>query len=336
LYYEYQFPEKIFRYEDPKERLFDMIIGFSSVLIGISALFYVYTNEYTKTNSELSEKNKQLEDHNEELEQHKNEIEKQRRILEAQKYHINESLNYAKKIQTAVLSSYATLKKNVADSFLFYLPKEKISGDFYFFSKKGNRLIVVIADSTGHGVPGGFMSMLGITILDEIVNNEKFNDAGTALNLFREKIISSLDRESSKNISGDGFDVAFCMIDTKLMTLNYAGANIPLLLIRDKTIVTFEPDDMPVGKFIEMKTFQNHFTDIQKNDILYLFTDGITDQFGGDKMTKFSMEKLKQILVDYSGDPLTVQKEKFKKIFRDWKGGNKRTDDALILGFKVK
>jgi serine phosphatase RsbU (regulator of sigma subunit) len=194
LWFEYQYPERIFKYGNPTERFYDLLIGFISVLIGISALFYVYTNEYTKTNKEMQIKNQQLRDHNEELEQHKNEIEKQRLVLENQNYHINESLNYARRIQKAVLSSYRVLRRQVSDSFLFYLPKERISGDFYYFAKKGDILFIVVADSTGHGVPGGFMSMLGITMLEEIVNRGEIKSAGSALDILREKIIRSLNK----------------------------------------------------------------------------------------------------------------------------------------------
>ena len=174
LVYEYKFPEKIFQYPSSKDRLFDLIISFSSVLIGVSALFYVYTNQYKKTNIELNDKNLQLKKHNTEIEKHKNQIENQRMILETQNLHINESISYAHKIQKAVLPSYDIIKKNTLDSFILYMPKEKISGDFYFFAKKKDLLIIVIADSTGHGVPGGFMSMLGLTMTEEIINKKKF------------------------------------------------------------------------------------------------------------------------------------------------------------------
>ncbi len=335
LWYEYQYPEFIYKYTNPTERFYDLLIGFISVLIGISALFYVYTNEYTKTNKELNIKNQQLQDHNEELEQHKNEIEKQRFLLENQNYHINESLNYARRIQKAVLSSYRVLRRQVSDSFLFYLPKERISGDFYYFAKKGDILYIVVADSTGHGVPGGFMSMLGITMLEEIVNRGEIKSSGSALDKLREKIIGSLNKEPGGSINtGDGFDMAFCMVDFRQMRMNYSGANIPLLLCREHTILTFEADEMPVGKFIDMRAFDDHYIDLQRNDALYLYTDGITDQFGRDKISKFSTERLKILLSEISDEPMALQKEKFKKVFRDWKGSQKRTDDSLILGVR--
>ena len=335
LVYEYKFPEKIFDYPEPEDRLWDLIISFSSVLIGISALFYVYTNQYIKTNIELKEKNIQLKEHNIEVEAHKDKIEDQRMILEAQNFHINESINYAHIIQKVVLSSYDIIKKNTLDSFILYMPKEKISGDFYYFIKKGDLLIVVVADSTGHGVPGGFMSMLGITMLEEIINNKEIRDPASALNLFREKIIISLDQENSKTVTNDGFDIAICVINEKTYQINYAGANIPLIIVRDKVTLYYEPDNMPVGTFINMKPFKNNYIQLQKNDSIYMFTDGIIDQFGGNKLQKYSFKRLQNILTKYSDETFSIQKEKIKKAFRNWKGSQKRTDDALILGYKV-
>lgn len=335
LVYEYKYPEKIFHYPSPEDRLFDLIISFSSVLIGVSALFYVYTNQYSKTNRELSKKNLQLYKHNIEVEKHKNKIDNQRGILETQNLHITESIKYAQKIQKAVLSSYDIIKKNTLDSFILYMPKEKVSGDFYYFVKKNDLLIVVIADSTGHGVPGGFMSMLGITMLEEIVNTKEIQSAADVLNAFREKIILSLDQENIKTVTNDGFDAAICVINKKNNEINYSGANIPLIIIREKRSLYFHPANMPVGTFINMKPFNNQYIKLEKGDSLYLFTDGIIDQFGGKQIKKFGFNRLKTILIESSDESFFDQKERIKKTFRLWKGSQKRTDDALILGLKI-
>jgi serine phosphatase RsbU (regulator of sigma subunit) len=128
--------------------------------------------------------------------------------------------------------------------------------------------------------------------------------------------------------------MAFCKVDTARMRLNYSGANIPLLISRGETIITFEPDDMPVGKFIDMRAFNDQYIDLQKDDALYLFTDGITDQFGRDKISKFSTERLKLFLSEISYSPMSEQKERFKRMYREWKGSQKRTDDSLLLGVR--
>jgi len=335
LLYEYHFPENIFKYPSSEDKLFDLIISFSSVLIGVSALFYVYTKEYTKTNNKIIEKNEQLLKHNIEVERQRNKIENQRKKLELQNFHINEGIGYAHKIQKAALPKYEILKRNTLDSFILYLPKEKISGDFYYFVKRNNKLVIMVADSTGHGIPGGFMSMLGLTMAEEIIKRNEIQDAASALNLFRDKVISALDQQRIKSVTNDGFDVAICVIDQLKNKINYAGANIPLVIIRDQKTLFIEPDNMPVGSYINDIPFKNQFINIEKGDAMYLYTDGIIDQFGGDKLQKFSFKRLENILLDISSEEFSVQKEKIKKEHRLWKGYRKRTDDALIIGFKI-
>ena len=321
LIYEYKFPDEIFKYPSAEDRLFDLIISFTSVLVGVSALFFVYTNQYKKSNIELNEKN--------------NKLEKQREILELQNIHINEGISYAQKIQKAVLPSIDIIKKYCKENFIIYLPKEKISGDFYYFTKKDDFLIIAVADSTGHGVPGGFMSMLGITMLEEVINREDIYNPAKALNTLREKIIVSLDQENIKSVTNDGFDMALCVINTKTKQLNYAGANLPLIIIRDKEIMSYNPDNMPVGTFISMAPFKNQQINLQGDDIIYMFTDGFTDQFGGERNKKFTFNRLQELLIKNSDQTLSIQKERIKKAFRTWRGKQKKTDDVLIVGLKV-
>ncbi|MCF6366215.1 MAG: SpoIIE family protein phosphatase [Bacteroidales bacterium] len=322
LLYEYKFPEEIFKYPSPEDRLLDLIISFVSVLIGVSALFYVYTNQYKKSILELNEKNSELE--------------KQGQILEFQNEHINEGISYAHKIQKAVLPSIEIIKKYSKDQFIIYLPKEKISGDFYYFIKKEDLLVIAVADSTGHGVPGGFMSMLGITMLEEVINREDTKNAAEVLNAFRNKIIISLDQKNTKSVTNDGFDITLCVINTKTKQLNYAGANLPLTVIRNNNeMQIYNPDNMPVGIFISMPPFKNQYIDLQEGDTIYLFTDGIIDQFGGKRNKKFTFNRLQELLIKNADQPLSVQKERIKKAFRTWRGKHKKTDDVLIIGLKV-
>ena len=335
LFYEYSYPERILGYPSKEDKYIDLVVGFLFVLLGVIYMFYFYTIQYNKTNLELSLKNSELENQNIKLYKHQSKIESQRKILETQNLHIKDSFSYAQKIQKAVFPSTEILKQNTKDSFLLYLPKEKIGGDFYYYTKIKDSFIAVIADSTGHGVPGGFMSMLGITILEEIIKRKNILDAAEILNKFREEIIESLDQKDIRSITNDGFDTAICIFNTKTKKLNYAGANLPLILMRNKEIISYSPDNMPVGTYITMKPFKNNFIDIQKDDSFYLFTDGITDQFGGSKNQKFSFHRLKKVLTENAEEPLFIQKEQFKKTFRNWKGNQKKTDDALITGFKL-
>jgi len=321
LILEYKFPDLIITYNSKEERLFDILFSYISVLIGVSILFFVYTDQYRKTNKSLIEKNTELEKH--------------RRILEFQNEYINEGITYAQKIQKAVLPSINIINEYSDDNFIIYIPKDKISGDFYYFTKKEDNLFIAVADSTGHGVPGGFMSMLGITMLDDIINRGNLENAADILNVFRKQVIISLDQKNIKTITNDGFDVSLTIIDTKTKKLNYAGANLPLLLIRDHNLKFYRPNNMPVGTFISMPSFSNKYFQLEKNDSIYLFTDGIIDQFGGVKNKKFSLQRLQTILLKNSDQAFSIQKERLKKEFRKWRGKQKRTDDVLILGFKI-
>lgn len=335
LFYEYSYPDKILGYPSREDKYGDLTVGFLFVFSGIIYMFYFYTIQYNKTNLELSLKNSELEKQNIKLYKHQSKIESQRKILENQNLHIKDSISYAQKIQKAVFPSIEILKRNTKDSFLLYLPKEKIGGDFYYYTKIKDYFIAVISDSTGHGVPGGFMSMLGITILEEIIKRKNILDAAKILNMFREEIINSLDQKNIRSTTNDGFDTAICIFNTKTNQLNYAGANLPLILMRNKEIISYSPDNMPIGTYITMKPFKNNFIDILEDDIIFLYTDGITDQFGGIKNQKFSFHRLKNVLTKNAEEPLFIQKEQLKKTIRNWKGKQKRTDDALITGFKL-
>ncbi len=321
LFLEFKFPDLIIDYNNKEERFFDILFSYVSVLLGVSALFYVYTNQYRKTNKSLIEKNEELEKH--------------KQILEFQNEYINEGITYAQKIQKAVLPSINIINKHSEDNFIMYIPKDKISGDFYYFTKKNDILFIAVADSTGHGVPGGFMSMLGITMLDDIINRGNAENAADILSTFRKQVIISLDQQNIKTITNDGFDISLSIINTKTKQLNYAGANLPLLLIRNNELKFYNPNNMPVGIFISMSSFTNKYIDLEKNDCIYLFTDGVIDQFGGEKNRKFTLNRLQTILLKNSNQAFSIQKERLKKEFRKWRGKQKKTDDVLILGFKI-
>ena len=319
--FEYLFPDNIYKYPTNEERFYDILFSYICVLIGVAVLFYVYTHQYRKTNASLIEKNIELEKH--------------KHILEYQNEYINEGISYAQKIQKAVLPSTNTLNEYTEDNFILYIPKDKISGDFYYFIKKGNKIFIAVADSTGHGVPGGFMSMLGITMLEDIINSNKYNNAADILNIFRKQVIVSLDQENLKTITNDGFDISLSIINVHTNELNYAGANLPLLLIRNNELKFCNPDNMPVGTFISMPSFSNKTIKLEKGDCIYLFTDGIIDQFGGNKNKKFSLNRFQTIILENSHQAFSIQKERLKKEFRKWRGNQKKTDDVLVLGYKI-
>ncbi len=251
------------------------------------------------------------------------------------------SINYAKKIQSAILPSKKAIQEIIPESFVLYKPRDIVSGDFYWISKKVKTLIITAADSTGHGVPGAFMSMLGISFLNEItsrnmknINSNSINSADI-LNQLRELIKKSLRQTKKSTEARDGIDMALCMIDKQTNTMQYAGANNPLYLIRNNELIITKGTKNPVGIYIKEKPFINHIIQLEKNDIIYLFTDGYQDQLGGLKNRKFTPKRLRELLLEINQKPMDIQKNILDKNIIEWIGKGKQIDDILILGFKI-
>ena len=249
---------------------------------------------------------------------------------------INSSIKYARRIQNAVMPSKEYISGIISDYFVLNKPKDIVSGDFYWVEQKKNKLIIVAADSTGHGVPGAFMSMLGISMLNEIVNKEKCTSAGMILTELRRKIKASLKQTGEKDEQKDGFDMALCLIDLETHKLEFAGAYNPLYLIRKGELMEIKADKMPVGIHIkEKESFTTHETNLQHNDHIYIFSDGFADQFGGEKNQKFKAKAFKKLLLNIQGETLDVQKTILSDTFENWKGKYEQMDDVLVFGMKI-
>lgn len=249
---------------------------------------------------------------------------------------INSSIRYASRIQDAVLPSHSYMQKILPDFFVLNKPKDIVSGDFYWVGQKGNKLIVVAADSTGHGVPGAFMSMLGIMLLNEIVNKNECKSAGDILTELREKIKSSLKQTGERYEQKDGFDMALSLIDLEEKKIQFAGAYNPLYLIRKEKLTEIKADKMPVGIYVkETENFTTQETDLQSGDHLYMFSDGFIDQFGGERNQKFRSKPFKDLILSIKNKPLETQKAILSETFENWKGNNEQVDDVLIFGLKI-
>ncbi|MES2763456.1 MAG: tetratricopeptide repeat protein [Bacteroidota bacterium] len=263
-------------------------------------------------------------------------IEQQKFSLEQKNKEIIDSITYAKRIQDAMLTSNnyieAEVKKLNAESFIVFKPKDIVSGDFYWFYAADKILYYIAADSTGHGVPGGFMSMLGINLLSDIISERKIKDPGTILNMLREEIIRSL--KTDEGYSMDGMDAVLCKIDTEKHTLEYASANNPLYIVRDQILSEYKPQKMPVGYMENAVPFQTFKLDLQKGDMIYTFTDGFADQFGGEKGKKYKYSQLKNKLVSISDTSIIAQKVELDLTFEDWKGNLEQVDDVCVIGFR--
>lgn len=266
----------------------------------------------------------------------KHKIKIQHDIVREQNKKIEDSILYAKRIQSAVLPPNRFIQHLLSEHFIFYQPRDIVSGDFYWTKQVDNKVFIAAADCTGHGVPGALMSMLGITFLNEIVNKTSNIHANEILNELRIHIISSLRQTGSTGESRDGLDIALCIIDYENQILEYSGANNPLYLIRNKELLETKADRMPIGIHRKAKeSFQNNIIKLQKDDLIYIFSDGFVDQFGGPEGRKYLSANFKKLLLNNCSKTLNEQKIIIERSFDEWKDDRKQLDDILVIGFKI-
>jgi len=248
---------------------------------------------------------------------------------------IKYSITYASRIQSALFPPVELMNKTFSENFIFYQPKEIISGDFYWINTFENTTYFAVADCTGHGVPGAFMSILSIALLNDIINTltERKNAAQILENL-REKIISMLHQNISGSESKDGLDISLCVFENSKEYFDFAGAHNSLVIINDE-ITEIEADKIPVSTSLKMKNFTNKTCKINQGDVYYLFTDGFADQFGQITDRKYYKSRFKYFLKTIHKHPLTIQKDKIFNEFINWKGNIEQVDDVLVVGFKL-
>ncbi|MGZ3904665.1 MAG: PP2C family protein-serine/threonine phosphatase [Bacteroidia bacterium] len=263
-----------------------------------------------------------------------NTIEEQKQILEEKNHEITDSINYAQKIQSALIPSEEEFVSYFKDAFVFFRPKDIVSGDFYWASRKGDKVYFAVADCTGHGVPGGFMTMLGISFLDEIINEKNVSCPDEILNNLRDRIITTLKQTGAAGESKDGMDVVICCLDKSSNTLFYAGANNSVYVVSKGSMNEFKGDKQPCGFHHVLKPFSVKEIQLQKDDCIYAFSDGYADQFGGEKGKKFKYKQLEQILLNSVSD-FKGQKNILSGNFDNWKGELEQVDDILLVGVKV-
>ncbi len=263
-------------------------------------------------------------------------IRKAKDLLAFQKKQITDSIEYASRIQTAVLPPGEYISKLIPEHFIFYKPRDIVSGDFYWITHKEGKTIIAAVDCTGHGVPGAFMSMLGFAFLNEIVNKSTEIKASAILNQLRDYVKESLHQTGKDDETKDGMDIALCIIDTDNFKLQYSGAYNPLYLIRNENLISLKADRMPIGiHLIEKESFTNHEIDIQKGDTIYVFTDGYVDQFGGPDVRKFKLLPFKEMLLKIKDQSMDEQKRLLEEQFNVWKGDSEQIDDVLVMGIRI-
>ena len=262
-------------------------------------------------------------------------IKDQKDTIEKKNQDITASIQYAKSIQDALLPSEEILEDNFNDYFILNKPLGIVSGDFFWINKYDDKVFIAAVDCTGHGVPGAFMSMLGITFLNDIVNKSKVFATGKILNMLRENIITSLKQDSNKESMKDGMDIALYCIDLTERSLTYSGAYNPLWMIRNNILSECRADRMPIGIYTKMDDFNECSIDLQKDDALYIFSDGFVDQFGGPVRKKFKTKAFKELLLTIQSENFDNQKNILDKTHLDWKGNNDQVDDILVIGVRI-
>lgn len=310
------------------------LVMISALLLLIVLVFVIWRNASKRKRANIL------------LERQKSEIATQKKIVEEQHRDILDSINYAQRIQDAMLPSKEDMKALFPQSFVFFRPRDIVSGDFWWIGQSGKIKVIAAVDCTGHGVPGAFMSLIGNTVLNEVIKGKGVSDPGAILAGLAVGVVAALKQNNSvtdqtgftylKGIK-DGMDVSICCIDEEKGLLHYAGANNPVYFIRDGKMNEIKGDRQPVGVFEgELKPFSVHTLPLNEIESFYLFTDGYADQFGGPNGKKFKYSRLKELLFTNHQLPVNEQQEKLSSTFDKWKGGLDQVDDVLVVGVRLK
>lgn len=318
------------------------------VLSGFVIFFYIKRREYTlrdekdKLELAVKERTREIQMQKEEIATQRDEIQKQaihlqeaNKIIDQKNKNITDSIKYASYIQNAVLPAKDAFLEVFPQSFILYQPKDFVSGDFYWVKNSPEKFILAAADCTGHGVPGAMMSMMGISLLNEIVNFQSKTDPSEILEDLRFKIKFALQQSGSFTEMREGIEMGLFVYDKTSRMANFAGANIPLILIRNGKLTEFEPDYQPAGVALNEKSFTNHRILPDKSDVFYLMSDGYISQFGGEKGQQFRKKRLTDLLLQVHNEPFETQKQILEKEMTQWKGNREQIDDLLIIGFKL-
>ncbi len=344
--------------------LFIALMGMLLVLA-----FFVYrgyrvkkraNRQLEEKNQEIGAKNEALESKNQYIEEQRDQARAQRDRIQEQNREITESIEYASRIQTAILPSFTSVREGLSDHFVLHRPKDIVSGDFYWSTRVEDKLVITAADCTGHGVPGALMSILGTAYLKEVVTKRSVTDAGDILTELRSYVIHALRSEGEEDQAKDGMDMALSVIDLNTLELSFAGANNPLYImarkgehhlenskdpgikrlglegVPDREGYEVAADKMPVGMSdMDQYPFKSHKFQLKGGERLYMFSDGYPDQFGGEKGKKLKYKPFKRLLHALQDQPLAEQKRELESFMDAWQGDFEQIDDIIIVGLEV-
>jgi serine phosphatase RsbU (regulator of sigma subunit) len=262
-------------------------------------------------------------------------IELQKVELELKDKNITDSLIYAQRIQEALLPSESYFRKHFSDSFIFFKPKNIVSGDFYWIGEKGEKVFIVAADCTGHGVPGALMSMIGLKIIEKTINEDNIEIPSRILAVLNKGLEKTFSREKNiGTIIRDGMDIGLCVIDRKRKKVEFAGAFLPLYLIRDGSLVEIAADKIIIGMNPVGLPYTDNEIDLLDDDIFYIFSDGYVDQFGGSENKKFMYRRFRYLLLTIHNFRVNDQKAILEENIKTWMGSNEQVDDMMVIGFR--
>ncbi len=341
-------------------KMFLLLIGLVAMLLLAFVLFRNYKQK-TKANVILEEQKKEIQIAKEEIEAQRDLVMEKNELVLAAKKEIEDSIIYAKNIQQAVLPSEELRNDILPEHFIFWRPRNIVSGDFFWMKKVKNFIVITIADCTGHGVPGAFMSMLGLMFLNEIVTTRSLDNSGQILNKLREKIKTSLHQSGKEGEAKDGMDISFFIIDTDTLEMQFSGAFNPLYVVRQKSLIPdisaienegtkacysqnessdailfeIKADRQPIAIYSYEKDFTTHKFQLQEGDCIYSFTDGYPDQFGGDEGKKLNAKRFKEMFLSFYKQPIKEQEKLVENNFYEWMGNVEQVDDVLLMGLKI-
>lgn len=298
-------------------------LGIITFILVIILIFRARTNQLRKNKIELEKT----------VKERTVELFEQKSLIEQKNKEITDSISYAKRIQKAILPSQSFIKSFLNECFILFLPKELVAGDFYWIESKENKLLIAVADCTGHGVPGAMVSVVCHNALNRCVRELSLTKPSEILDKTRLMVIETF--EKSDEEVKDGMDISICSIDFDKKILHWAGANNPLWIIRNDKLLEYKPDKQPIAKYYNMSPFSNHEISLQTGDCLYLFTDGFADQFGGPKGKKYKYTALKKLLLKSSKYEMEKQQELIYNEFKNWKKTLEQVDDICIIGIRV-
>lgn len=315
-----------------------------AVLSGVYFYNSYKTKKLTEANIKLEntveERTRELREEKEKVEQFNQEIVEQKAIIETKNRDITDSIKYAKNIQEALLPSLQILKKALPESFVLYMPKDIVSGDFYWFANKGGKYFFASVDCTGHGVPGAFMSIIGNSLLNEIVTEQHIYKPGEILDHLHAGVKEALNQNKGEFERRDGMDIALCAYNPQTNELEYAGANRPLWLFRNNAneMEIIKANKFPIGglELEESRTFTNHLMQVSSGDTIYVFSDGYADQFGGGTGKKFMVKNMQKLIAQIKSLPMNEQYSRLQNEFLNWRGEFEQVDDVLVIGARIK